>query len=85
MHEIVFTKQADKALRMMPAATAQRIREKLDRIAEDPHATHKNATRLQKTPAFRLRIGDWRVIYEIDGHELRILVLKIGPRGGAYK
>ena len=85
MHEVVFTKQADRALRKMPRATAQRIREKLDRIATDPHATHRNVTRLQKTPAFRLRVGDWRVIYEIDVHQLRILVLKIGPRGGIYE
>jgi mRNA interferase RelE/StbE len=85
MHEVVFTKQADRALRRMPAADAQRIRAKIDRIAADPHATHRNVTRLQKTPAFRLRVGDWRVIYEIDGHQLRILVLKIGPRGGVYK
>ncbi|NQT72791.1 MAG: type II toxin-antitoxin system RelE/ParE family toxin [Chloroflexi bacterium] len=85
MHEIFFTKQADRALRRMPKATAQRIREKLNRIAVDPHATYRNVKRLQKTPAFRLRVGDWRVIYEIDGSQLRILVLKIGPRGGVYE
>jgi len=70
---------------MMPRATAQRIREKIDQIATDPHAMHGNVTRLQKTPAFRLRVGDWRVIYEVDEHQLIILVLKIGSRGGVYK
>ena len=85
MHEVVFTKQADRALRKMPTTDAKRITEKINRIAADPHGTHRNVTRLQKTPAFRLRVGDWRIIYEIDGNQLRILVLKIGPRGGVYK
>ncbi len=85
MYRIVFAKRADQALRGMPRNTANRIRKKLDRIASAPHAKHNNVTRLQNRPAYRLRVGDWRVIYEIREDELVILVLKIGPRGGVYR
>ncbi len=36
-------------------------------------------------PGYRLRVGDWRVIYEIKGDELIILVLRIGRRGEVYR
>ncbi|MCD4739356.1 MAG: type II toxin-antitoxin system RelE/ParE family toxin [Anaerolineae bacterium] len=85
MYRIVFAKRADRALRKMPRGTANLIRKKLDRIAIAPHAKHNNITRLQGRPGYRLRVGDWRVIYEIRGTELVILVLKIGPRGGVYR
>lgn len=84
MYRIVFTKSADKALRKMPRSIARRIRERLDRVAADPYARPPNVTRLQNRPGFRLRVGNWRVIYEIWGDELVILVLVIGSRGEVY-
>ncbi len=85
MYEILFSKQADKTLRKMSRNMAALIREKLDQLALDPYAKHNNATKLKNLPAYRLRIGDWRVIYEINDDKLIILVLKIGPRGGIYE
>jgi mRNA interferase RelE/StbE len=85
VYEILFSKQADKTLRKMSRNMATLIREKLDQLALDPYAKHNNATKLKNLPAYRLRMGDWRVIYEINDDKLIILVLKIGPRGGIYE
>jgi mRNA interferase RelE/StbE len=85
VYEILFSKQADKTLRKMSRNMAALIREKLDQLALDPYAKHNNATKLKNLPAYRLRMGDWRVIYEINDDKLIILVLKIGPRGGIYE
>ena len=62
--------------------TARLIRDKLRLLAENPHATNSNATKLQGRAGYRLRVGDWRVIYELVDDVLVILVLDIGPRGG---
>jgi mRNA interferase RelE/StbE len=85
MYRILFTKSVGKALRKMPQDIAQRIRERLERIAEDPYAQQPNVTRLQNRPGYRLRVGDWRVICEVEQEELVILVLRIGRRGEAYR
>lgn len=84
-HRIVFTKQADRTLRKLPRNLSDSIRSKLGQVAADPYAHHSNVTKLQNRPGFRLRVGDWRVIYEIQDDQLVILVLKIAPRGDVYQ
>ncbi|MBI5162439.1 MAG: type II toxin-antitoxin system RelE/ParE family toxin [Magnetospirillum sp.] len=85
MHAVEYSKQATKALRRMPANIAATIRDKVLRIAEDPYAPHANATKLQNRDGYRLRVGDWRVVYRIDNGKLILLVVDIGPRGGIYQ
>ena len=85
MYRILFAKSADKALRGIPRELARRIREQLDLIAQDPYAQHDNVTKLKNRPGYRLRVGDWRVIYELEDNKLIILVLKIGSRGDVYR
>ena len=69
----------------MPRNISQLIREKLGHLAFDPYASNNNVTKLQNREGYRLRVGDWRVIYEINDDQLLILVLKIAPRGEVYR
>ena len=85
MYRVLFTKQAERALLRLLRAFANNVREKLTMIANDPYAHHNNVTKLQNRPGYRLRVGDWRVIYEIQNDEVVILVLKIAPRGEVYR
>ncbi|MCB8954379.1 MAG: type II toxin-antitoxin system RelE/ParE family toxin [Ardenticatenales bacterium] len=85
MYDLVFSKQATKALRKAPAVLSQRIRKQLAQIAADPYGFHSSVTKLQGRPGYRARIGDWRVIYEIQDDRLVILVLRIAPRGEVYQ
>lgn len=85
MYVLAYTKQAARALRKMPVNTASLIRGKLKKIAANPFGAHNNAKKLQGRSAYRLRVGDWRVIYEIHNDELRVFVIKIAPRGEVYQ
>jgi mRNA interferase RelE/StbE len=80
-----FTKRADKSLRRLPRDVAERIRSRLDDLAANPYAEHLDVTKLHNRPGYRLRVGGWRVIYEIENDELIILVLRIGSRGEVYR
>jgi mRNA interferase RelE/StbE len=84
MYRIVYTKEATKTLRKLPRNVSKLIHEKLDDIAADPYGQHNNVTRLQNRSGYRLRVGDWRVIYEVQDAQLVILVLTLGARGGIY-
>lgn len=85
MYKIAYTKEAQKSLLKMPQNTARLIREKLDVVAVDPYATHPNAKKLQGREGYRLRVGDWRVVYRIENEQLIIIVLKVASRREVYK
>jgi mRNA interferase RelE/StbE len=85
VYTIVYSKEAARSLQRMPRNTAQLIREKLENIAADPYADHPNAKKLQGREAYRLRVGDWRVIYKMQNERLMVIVLKIALRGEIYR
>ena len=85
MYQLTYLKRAEKALLAMPRTTAVLIREKLRQLAADPYAPNNNVKKLQGRDGYRLRVGEWRAIYEIRDEQLIILVLDIGPRGGIYR
>ena len=85
MYGIVYSKEATKSLQRMPRNTARLIREKLEIIAADPYADHPNAKKLPGREGYRLRVGDWRVVYKIQREQLIIIVLKVASRGEVYK
>jgi mRNA interferase RelE/StbE len=82
MKPVRYSREAIRTLRRMPRPTAERIREKVTAYAADPAAQARNVTALKGEPGvMRLRVGDWRVIFE-DGAV--IAVIRIGPRGSVY-
>ncbi len=85
MYKVIFKKEAAKSLTKLPHNVAKTIREKLEDIAADPYADHPNAKKLQGREGYRLRVGDWRVIYEIQKDQLVILVLRVASRGDVYR
>jgi mRNA interferase RelE/StbE len=62
----------------------KRIVGKIKEIAADPYARYNNVTKLQGRDGYRLRIGDWRVIYELYDDQLELWALEVGSRGGIY-
>jgi mRNA interferase RelE/StbE len=84
MYAIEITGGAIKALRKMPRNVAALIRSKIDALAVDPYAANNNVKKLKGSDDYRLRVGDWRVIYTLQDAKLVILVIRIAPRGSVY-
>lgn len=85
MFSIEFTKDARKALKIMPRNTARLVMEKIEALAADPMAPNNNVKKLTNHPGYRLRVGDWRVVYLVYEHALLIAVIRIAPRGEVYR
>ena len=84
VYRVVTTKSFAKALARLPLNWQKRIVTKIREIAADPYLPNNNLTKLQGRDGYRLRVGDWRVIYELQDERLVMLVLDVGPRGGIY-
>ncbi|CAA7614164.1 type II toxin-antitoxin system RelE/ParE family toxin [Magnetospirillum sp. UT-4] len=82
MKAVAYSKSALRTLRRLPANEAARIRAKVEQYAADPASQANNVKKLQGRDGYRLRVGDWRVIFDEDGNV--VAVLEIGPRGGIY-
>jgi mRNA interferase RelE/StbE len=79
--EIIWSDSAIRQLKKLDRSVARRIFEKVGELEESPH---RLVRKLVNSPYFRLRVGDYRVILEIQSDVLRILVLKVGPRESVY-
>ena len=85
MYSIEIRDKALRYLRKIPAKEQRRILQKIRRLANAPYALNNNVKALKGDNKFRLRVGDWRVLYTVDDNILRIEVIKIGPRGEVYQ
>jgi mRNA interferase RelE/StbE len=85
VYTVITTKSFNKAIARLPANWRKRIVAKIKEVAADPYAPNNNLTKLQgRDAAYRLRVGDWRVIYELYDERLVMVILEVGPRGGIY-
>ena len=83
-YRIEFKRSAAKTLKQIPKRDRKRIRDKIDSFSEslpDPNITKMKGD----NPFHRVRVGDYRIIYEIQDEILLILVLKIGHRKDIYR
>ena len=82
MYEIIDSQSALKQLKKLEKGVQERIIAVLERIRTKPE-TH--VKKLVGDPGYRLRVGDYRVILDIEPSKLLILVIKIGHRKNVYK
>lgn len=81
--QIAYTRTAIKDLSRIPADRAQLIRAKISQYVAAPASLANMVSRLQGRPGYRLRVGDYRVIFDQDGRVLT--VLRVGHRGNVYE
>lgn len=83
---IDFTKTADKAMRKLDKQVAARIFEELDEVAalDDPRSRGKALTG-NLSGLWRYRVGDYRIVCDIEDGVLVILVVDVAHRSRIYK
>jgi len=84
-YSLSIKRQAAKKLQSLSKPERIRIAEKLELLRFNPDSQELDTKKLEGEPYYRLRVGDWRIIYDRQDELKIIAVEKIKPRGDAYK
>jgi mRNA interferase RelE/StbE len=85
MYQILFVSGLDKDLKKISKADQKRIINKVESLAKNPFSSGCKALQGELVGYYRIRSGNYRIIYSVDKEKVIILILKIGHRGSIYE
>ncbi len=82
--QVIIHRKAEKTLRRLHGDMLERTRRTIRSLETDPRPSgYKKVAGFDNL--YRIRVGDWRIIYTIEDDKLIVLVLEVAPRGRAYR
>jgi mRNA interferase RelE/StbE len=81
--EIIVTRRAEKILQRLPQNLVRRLDRAIKALGDNPRPTGYIKL-VGEDDLYRIRVGDWRIIYSIEDKKLIVVVVEIGPRGSVY-
>ncbi len=82
-HRVTILRRAQKELAQLPGEAYDRVRDAIAGLAEDPRPP--GYLKLTGRDGLRIRIGNYRVVFEIDDKEKVVTVLHVGHRRDIYR
>ena len=82
-YQVILPKSVQKELDRLPDDVAKRMLARLTRLEINPRPP--GMKKLKGRDAWRIRVGDYRVIYEIHDRVLQVIVITIGHRREVYR
>ena len=84
MYKVLLSKQAEHDLRRLPANVFRQVVPRIQALAKDPRPSgcRKLAGSVND---WRIRVGNYRVVYEINDKKLVVRVMRVRPRKEAYR
>jgi mRNA interferase RelE/StbE len=83
-YSIVLTKSAQKDFQKLPSTIALVVEKKLSQLTQKMHDLNILKLVGYPMPTYRLRVGDYRIIFEVREREIIVLVIGIKHRKDAY-
>lgn len=84
VYTLVINRSASKEIRNLSASARQRVLAAIEALAYDPRP--RGCKKLRGTENdYRVRIGNYRVIYQIQDQVVTVIVLKVGHRRDIYE
>ena len=81
-YKLKVKKSAEKELRKIPKRDLLKIINKIQSLSDDPHP--EGSIKLSNQEKYRLRVGNYRVLYKVEDNILTIFIVKIGHRKDIY-
>ena len=82
-YRVVFRKSITRDMRRIPNRDLRRILATIDALSEDPRPP--GVEKLSGQERYRVREGDYRIIYEVKDDQVIVVVVKIGHRKDVYR
>lgn len=83
MYTITLTTKAAKQIKKLSPEVQKAVMDKISTLSREPRGS--GAKKLSGFSHWRIRNGDYRIIYDIQDKELLVLVIKVGHRRDIYK
>jgi len=83
-YELYVERHAEKDLNKLPPPLFSQIAAKIGKLASEPHPRESKKIK-GSLKDWRLRIGDYRVLYEIDNVTKKITIMRVKHRREAYR
>lgn len=84
MYKVKIAKKAQKEFKKIPGIYQRKISKAIKELAETPMPSSVKKMH-GATNRYRIRVADYRIIYDVDGGEMVILVIKVGHRQQVYR
>ena len=84
VYHVDFNPAAVRQLRKLPREAQERVRDAIDGLAEIPRPDGVAKMKGSRVPHYRIRVGNYRVIYQVDDDRVTVLVVKVADRKEAY-
>lgn len=82
-YSIVINKSAAKEIAALPLKDRRRVVERIARLAEDPRPL--GCEKLSNDDKYRIRQGNYRILYQITDRESIVFIVKVGDRKNVYR
>lgn len=84
-YAIQFSPAAQRQLRKLDQTVQKRILRRIEQLERQPRPRSAKKLQGSKEPLFRIREGDYRIVYTIEDETLIVLVIRIGHRSEVYR
>ncbi len=84
MHEVLLSRQAERDLKRLPAESFHRTVRKIRSLANEPRPPGTRKI-VGSTNDYRIRVGEHRIVYEIDDDVHEVRILRVRHRREAYR
>lgn len=85
-YQIEFTKSAKKEFDKLPESAQDKVLEAVKLLSVNPYSDLLQVKKMRGADfLYRLRVGDYRIIYEVQNKKLIIIIIKIGHRRDVYR
>jgi mRNA interferase RelE/StbE len=81
-YEVLIFRRAQKKLGDLPFRDYGRVKHSIDALGDNPRP--QGSLKLTGRPGWRIRVGDYRVIYEVDDRNQTVTVVDVGNRRENY-